>query len=311
MPQKISRNQNRKTDFGIDRTFKSFLRYIGPMKKLSQIIFVLFLAAGWAEAREIACPVHFAGGAAPEITNPKLNPKIQVLCFEGFALLHSAVSRTPLWSAENLTPARLREAKHLKRKNAFHAEEQLPIEDRSELHDYSRSGFDRGHMSPSGDMPTATAQFESFSLANMVPQNPNNNQNLWEGIESSVRYLTSRRSELFVITGPIFDDTPVKRLNGRVFIPSHLFKAVYDPAREEAGAYIAPNAPGMDYQTVSIADLEKRIGINLFPKMPQQLKEKKMDLPEPKPHDRKGGRGRHQGFSDNQTYSEIARILFH
>ena len=149
------------------------------MKKFSLIIFILFFAAGSAEAREIACPSHFADGAAPEITNAKLSQKIQVLCFEGYALLHSGVSRTPLWSAEDLTPARLREAKHLKRKNAFHPEDQLPIEDRSELHDYARSGFDRGHMSPSGDMPTATAQFESFSLANMVPQNPNNNQNLW------------------------------------------------------------------------------------------------------------------------------------
>ncbi len=281
------------------------------MKKLSQIIFILFLAVGWAEAREIACPAHFASGEAPEITNPKLQQKIQVLCFEGYALLHSGISRTPLWSAEDLTPARLREAKHLKRKNAFHAEEQLPMEDRSELDDYVHSGFDRGHMSPSGDMPTATAQFESFSLANMVPQNPNNNQNLWEGIESSVRFLTSRHSELFVITGPIFDESPVKRLNGRVFIPSHIFKAVYDPAREEAGAFIAPNAPGMEYQTVSIDELEKRIGINLFPKMSPKVKEKKMDLPEPKPHGHKGRRGRHQGFSDNEPYSEIARTLFH
>jgi endonuclease G, mitochondrial len=269
------------------------------LKKLSQIVFFLYLTAGSVGAREIACPSHFAAGEAPEIINSKLQQKIQVLCFEGYALLHSGVSRTPLWSAEDLTPARLKEAKHLKRKNAFHSEDQLQMEDRSELHDYARSGFDRGHMSPSGDMPTATAQFESFSLANMVPQNPNNNQNLWEGIESSVRYLTSRRSELFVITGPVFDESPVKRLNGRVFIPSHIFKAVYDPEKKEAGAYIAPNAPGMDYQTVSIAELEKRIGINLFPKMPQKVKEKKMDLPEPKPHGHKGGRGRHQGISDN------------
>jgi hypothetical protein len=82
------------------------------------------------------------------------------------------------------------------------------MEDRSELQDYVRSGFVRGHMSPSGNMPTATAQFESFSQANMVSQNPNDNQNLCEGIESSVRYLTSRRRELFVMTGPIFDDSP-------------------------------------------------------------------------------------------------------
>jgi endonuclease G, mitochondrial len=49
------------------------------------------------------CPEHFAGGVAPTITNPKLQARTQEVCFEAFAVLHSGISRTPLYSAERLT----------------------------------------------------------------------------------------------------------------------------------------------------------------------------------------------------------------
>ncbi|WP_407927568.1 DNA/RNA non-specific endonuclease [Belnapia mucosa] len=58
-----------------------------------------------------------------------------------------------------------------------------------------RSGFDRGHMAPSGDMAPLEGQAESFSLANLVPQNPGSNRCLWEGTESAVRELALQEGE--------------------------------------------------------------------------------------------------------------------
>jgi hypothetical protein len=40
----------------------------------------------------------------------------------------------------------------------------------------------------------------------------------------------------------------------------------------------------MEYQTLSITDLEKRTGINVFPKLPAQIKDAKMEMPTPTPH---------------------------
>jgi endonuclease G, mitochondrial len=231
-----------------------------------------------------ACANHFAGGEPPSITNQSLAAKTEMLCFEGYATMHSGISRTPVWSAEHLTADRVDTAKGLKRKNTFHAEQQLPASERAELNDYAHSGFDRGHMAPSGDMPTEIAQHESFSLANMIPQNPKNNQILWEGIEEATRSLARSDGEVYVVTGPIFAGSSLQRVNGRVLVPTAVFKAIYDPARKEAGAYVTPNGPGMEYETLSIADLEKRVGINLFPKLPAQIKDAKMEMPTPTPH---------------------------
>ena len=131
----------------------------------------------------------------------------------------------------------------------------MPADERSWLSDYRRSGFDRGHMAPNGDMSTPESQEESFSLANMVPQDPCNNEVLWEGIESAVRDI-ALRDEVFVVTGPAFLGAELQSLNSRVLVPTHLYKAIYMPARNEAAAYFAPNDPSQDWEALSIAELD-------------------------------------------------------
>ena len=86
--------------------------------------------------------------------NAKLAQQTTELCFSQFTLLHSGVTRGPLWSAEHLARVNLATVVGLRRptSNAFHEEGQLPAGDRATLDDYRRSGYDRGHMSPNGDM---------------------------------------------------------------------------------------------------------------------------------------------------------------
>jgi endonuclease G len=261
------------------------------MRRLTFILFFSLLAASQAIlAARTGCPAHFAEGAAPEIVNTAMRPQAKELCFTGFAVMHSGITLTPLWSAEHLTKSRLDAAAQLPRVNSFHAEARLRTAERATLADYKASGWDRGHMAPNGDMPNKKAQRESFSLANIIPQAPKINQNLWEGIESAVRNSVRRGTGLYVITGPLFEGNALEQLNGRVLVPTSVFKAIYDPDNGTAGAYVAPNAKQsrtMEIETVSIAELEKRLGIILFPLMPDQMKQTPMNLPRPQPHGRR------------------------
>ncbi len=254
---------------------------------LSAFLLTFFVSTAQPlQAQQTECASQLYLGQPPAIKSPKLTAQTYPVCFSEIALLYSGIARTPLWSAEHLTAARIERAKTLPRlrSNAFHEEPAIPAEKRSWLADYKRSGFDRGHMAPNGDMSTPEAQEESFSLANMIPQDPCNNEVLWEGIESAVRDLALSAGEVYVVTGPAFLGSQLQSLKGRVLVPTHIFKAVYIPSRNETAAYFAPNDGSQSWEPISISELEARISVDVFPQLDRQLKMQAANLPEPTPH---------------------------
>lgn len=227
----------------------------------------------------IQCSESFYAGIYPEFSNVKLSNNTQSLCFDGFAVMYSGVSRTPLWSAEYLTRERLNQAKLIDRNDSFHEESRLPNSMRAKLSDYSGSGYDRGHLAPNGDMANRSQQYDSFSLANIAPQSPRNNRYIWRNIESATRYLTQQYGEVYTVTGVAFADKKLKKLEDRVLVPSHFFKAVYIPAINQAGVYYAPNDESERIEVISIDELTEQTGIDVMPMLDYQVKSEALALP--------------------------------
>ncbi|XP_068441950.1 endonuclease domain-containing 1 protein-like [Clinocottus analis] len=93
--------------------------------------------------------------------------------------------------------------------------------------DYTHSGFDRGHLNPNGHhaVPSRNA---TFTLTNVVPQNPKLNQNAWRIHESQLTDLfRAKCSKAFVLVGavPSADNWIVKNGAKRVNIPDYLWNA--------------------------------------------------------------------------------------
>jgi len=225
-----------------------------------------------------SCADHYLDGRAPQIRNPKLAPATKELCFNVFTVMHSGVTRTPLWSAEHLEAHEVESAQQLTRENSFHAESRLPAGQRAELADYARSGLDRGHMAPNGDMPDRDSQRDSFSLANIVPQDGENNRHLWSGIEGVVRKMAKKEGDLYVVTGPAFLGSNLRKV-GNVLVPTHLYKLVYSPRQKAGAAWFVENTADAKPNVIPIPELERIIGIDLLPALSEQEKERMLQLP--------------------------------
>jgi endonuclease G len=203
------------------------------------------------------------------------------------------------------------QAKEMKRNDAFHPDDRLSHNERSELEDYARSGYDRGHVVPSADAYDERTQFETFALSNMMPQNSTNNRGLWAGQESAARMLAKSRGEVYVVSGPLFIGSSIKQLNGRVMVPTHLFKAIYDPTTNQAAAYVDTNDEGQDYKVMSMDELTKFAGIDPFPFLKGSARSNAMDLPKPvapnfKDHSSTGGESNNHSQQEGHT-SEYAK----
>jgi len=98
--------------------------------------------------------------------------------------------------------------------------------------DYSKSGFDRGHLCPSDDRDGSVRDNEAtFLMDNIIPQAPKNNQEVWNELESHARRLIKQGNELYIIAGCYGKGGENKYGNwkstiakGKVIVPSNVWK---------------------------------------------------------------------------------------
>lgn len=243
---------------------------MNQLTRSNTTIFAIMLtlsSGGHAEENFSSCSQFFANAKAPVLA-PR--PTDRALCYDAFAILHSGLSKTPVFAAERLNRAVIAVA-HEKRTNKFFADARLRSAERATLDDYKGSGFDRGHMAPAGDMPTAQAMAQSFSLANMVPQASEHNRGVWaKSVEMATRnYVKRAQGDVFIITGPVYVPSIIQSPSigsGQVRVPKYLFKLVYDQSRNRAWAYWQENSNATQAsRPISYAELVKRTGIEFLP----------------------------------------------
>jgi endonuclease G len=189
------------------------------------------------------------------------------LCSDGFAVLYSKTSKTPLVVVEKLNSIIIANAKGEERTDIFYADPRLKQGDRAELSDYIGSGFDRGHQAPAGDAVNQHAMTQTFALSNMIPQDLTNNRKVWSKIESDTRkYVSLAKGDVFVYTGPLFSTNNVKTIgDNKVWVPTHIFKLVYDQTNGRSWAFVLENSSSATVGApMSYQDFVKITGLRLI-----------------------------------------------
>lgn len=145
--------------------------------------------------------------------------------------------------------------------------------------DYTKSGYDRGHLCPAGDMGfNRVAMQESFLMSNVSPQLPEFNRGIWKELETQVREWAIEEHKLYVVTGPVFKDDKGTIGKDKVQVPGYFFKIIYDPAVEpKMIAFVLPNEksdrPLTDF-AVTTDEVEKLTGFDYFSQLPDDQENK-------------------------------------
>jgi endonuclease G len=201
-----------------------------------------------------------------------------------YSISYNSNTKCPNWVAWHLT------AEHTDgpypRLNQFHEEEELPAP-RATLEDYKRSGWSRGHMCPAGDNKwDAEAMYETFSLANVCPQNVNLNSGLWNSIEMDCRLWARRFGDIYIVCGPVYLRREHETIGyNKVYVPEAFFKVVLCLNGTPKGfGFIVRNTDGnkkRDLYYNSIDQVERITGYDFFPALPDSIEnevEAKLDM---------------------------------
>jgi endonuclease G, mitochondrial len=200
-----------------------------------------------------------------------------------YSLSYNRDKRTPNWTAWRLDSTWIGTAP---RQDDFRPDTTLPAGWYQVLDsDYSGSGYDRGHMRPSGDTTRSIPDNSStFLMTNMVPQLAANNQGPWEDFESYCRTVVAGGNEIYIMSGV---SGSIGNTASGITIPQFTWKVAVvlpngnnDLQRVNKGTRVigiwVPNFTGTGLNIndvwrkyrVSVDSIESRTGLNFLSQVP-------------------------------------------
>ena len=217
--------------------------------------------------------------AKAEIPTLKKKQTEQIIQHEGYTVSYNSDYKIANWVAYELTDKEAKSNKN-ERSNKFVVDPMVKGASATN-EDYTRTGYDRGHLAPAGDMKWSyKAMNESFYLSNICPQKPGLNRGIWKDLEEQARLWASENGSLLIVTGPVIEDD-LKRLGkNRVGIPRTFYKVIctVTDGQVEGVGFLFDNK---DYgetplksMMIPIDSVEHVTGIDFFPSLPDSIEDR-------------------------------------
>jgi endonuclease G len=208
---------------------------------MKKFLFAVLLAAStlaqaWEQRPPLppqACAVHSPYGFAAT------QRPAQPICREAYLVAYDAPVKIPVYVAYTLLPQNALGC--FPRTNAFVADQSLGGTG-ARPDDYAGTGYDKGHMSPDGDLSwSQQVEYESFLMTNMVPQRGSLNRGIWKLLETSVRGWAVQLNQPFTIyIGGIYNNGD-KRIGNGVIVPHAYYKIVINNQTRQIAGWLFPH----------------------------------------------------------------------
>lgn len=219
----------------------------------------------------------------------------------GYTLSYNSVTMIPNWVMWHLSAG---DEGELSRSDDFREDKELPVRFyRVKKSDYqfSKYGFDRGHLCPSADRTfSPELNSETFLMTNMIPQAPDVNRIVWKQLESHARKLVESGKELYIAAGPYgrggvsakgnFTSIELSDPDLKITVPEACWKIilVLDEGENdfqrvnietEVIAVYMPNIQGLQKDgswerfVTSVDFIEETTGLDFFSELPDEIED--------------------------------------
>ena len=216
------------------------------MKKLTTIILIILVSVNALFSLDV------------NITKSGLIYSNHIFYDLGYSYEHNMA----LWSKYILDSEKLENVVPRPKKR-FILDENLPK--RTITHDdYTKSGYDRGHLTPIDDLQYSYESASStFVITNVVPMEKSFNRGIWQRLENYVSDFIEKYNEAIIVTGPIFEGSlSYMGRDSNIPIPTGFYKLLVSDKCTEV--YIVPHKNSSDDLSTFKSDLEtlqKKTGI--------------------------------------------------
>ncbi|MGM0650687.1 MAG: DNA/RNA non-specific endonuclease [Bacteroidota bacterium] len=207
---------------------------------------------------------------------PLLKDDDELIVRTYYAVSYNTEHNLANWAAYSLKKRHA--VKCVERKNYYYVDTLVstgsPVYD-----DYSRSGYDRGHLVPARDMLfNKTASKEASYMTNITPQTPAFNRGIWKRLENKARQWAGRYDSVMIVSGPLIEGNADKiGKENKISVPEKYYKAflVHNDTITETIGFVILNYKNKEkfkndlyHYAITVNELEELTDLDFWPMLP-------------------------------------------
>jgi endonuclease G, mitochondrial len=215
----------------------------------------------------------------PTFFLPAIGSNDQIIRHAGYVLRYREQYEQADWVAYKLTADEARA--YMSREGQKFMPDRMVKTGSSVTADYTKSGYDRGHLAPAGDFNLSiTEKTATFFMSNISPQKPYFNRGIWSDLENKFRDWAQRDEAIYIITGPILKPglETIGNYN-EIAVPEQFYKialCLTDKKPRMIGFVLnnEPSHESLKSFVVSVDEIERMTGIDFFNRLPDNIENK-------------------------------------